>query len=266
MDLVHFCMEEDQGKDEAFFHLQEAITNWGKLLLATGGALKPIKCFFHLISFNWNEDGSWTYENNKEGEEFQAAVPLADGSFGKIQHLGINEPIKTLGFMTCPSGSSKGSIEYMQKKGIAWKDMVKAGKLSRRNVWFMLDKQFWPRISFGLCAVAATYRKLSECLMKIYYEIHLQGGIRCTARRRGTRQLAAGFYGVGCPHPAVECLIAQLNKLIMHFGNPSCLGLNMQTSVELLVIKLGLSLQPFAEDYDTSQHWVTPSGLKSVWE
>ncbi len=27
MDLVHFCMEEDQGKDEAFFHLQEAIMN-----------------------------------------------------------------------------------------------------------------------------------------------------------------------------------------------------------------------------------------------
>ena len=207
-DLVHFRMDEDQGKDEAFFHLQEAITNWGKLLLATGGALKPIKCFFHLISFAWKEDGSWFYESNEEDEDFQARVPLADGSLGDIQHLGINEPIKTLGSMTCPSGSSKGSIEYMQKKGTAWKDMIKVGKLSRRNVWFMLDKQFWPRIAFGLCAVPATYQELSECLMKVYYEIHPQGGIRRTARR-GTRQLAAGFYGVGCPHPAIECLVAQ---------------------------------------------------------
>jgi hypothetical protein len=32
------------------------------------------------------------------------------------------------------------------------------------------------------------------------------------------------------------------------------------------MIKLGLSLQPFAKDYDTCQHWVTPSWLKSVWE
>ncbi len=32
------------------------------------------------------------------------------------------------------------------------------------------------------------------------------------------------------------------------------------------MIKLGLSLQPFAEDYDACQHWVTPSWLKSVWE
>jgi hypothetical protein len=41
-DIIHFCMEEDLGKDEVFFNLQEAITNWSKLLLATGGALKPI--------------------------------------------------------------------------------------------------------------------------------------------------------------------------------------------------------------------------------
>jgi hypothetical protein len=52
----------------------------------------------------------------------------------------------------------------------------------------------------------------------------------------------------------------------MHYGSPSCLGINMQTSVELLMIELGLSIQPFAEDYDACQHWVTPSWLKSVWE
>jgi hypothetical protein len=153
----------------------------------------------------------------------------------------------------------------MQKKGTAWKDMIKVGKLSRRNVSFVMDKQFWPRISFGLCAIPATFHELSECLMKVYYEIHPQGGIRRTARR-GTRQLSTGFYGVGCQHPAIECLVAQLNKLIMHYGSPPCLGINMQTSVELLVIEFGLSIQPFAEDYDACQHWVTPSWLKSGWE
>ena len=79
----------------------------------------PGKCFFHLTSFTWKEDGSWFYANNEEDEEFQAKIPLADGSFGDIQHLGINEPTKTLGSMICPSGSSKGSIEYMQQKGTA---------------------------------------------------------------------------------------------------------------------------------------------------
>ncbi len=131
-------------------------------------------------------------------------VPLVDDSVGEIKHLGINEPIKTLGSMTCPSGCSKGAITYMQMKGTAWKDTIKVGKLSRRNVWFMMDKQFWPQISNRICAVKASYQELTKSLMKVYYKIMPQGGIRCTARR-GTRQLVAGFYGVGCPHPAIEC-------------------------------------------------------------
>jgi len=262
-DLVHFCMDEDQGKEESFYFLQEANTNWGKLLLASGGVLKPIKCFYHLISFEWKADISWVYENNKESDEFQAVVPLADGSVGEIQHLGIDMPIKPLGSMTCPSGCSEGSIAYMQTKGRAWKDMIKTGNLSRRNVWFMLDKQFWPRISYGLCAVTPLYRELRECLMKIYYEIHPRGGIRRMARR-GTRQLAARFYGVGCPHPAIECLIAQLNKFIMHYGSRSGLGLNIQTLLELLIIETSLSLKPVTEDYGTCCWYIAVDTLSTL--
>ena len=80
-------MDEDQDVMENFQHMQEAITNWGKLLLVTGGALKPSKCFFHLISFKWNKAGVWSYDNNEENKEYRARVPLADGSFGDIEHL-----------------------------------------------------------------------------------------------------------------------------------------------------------------------------------
>ena len=226
---------------------------------------KTQQVFFHLISFKWNKAGVWSYDNNKDNEEFRARTPMVDGSFGDIEHLGVETPIKTLGSMTCPTGCNKGSIKYMLDKANAWKDTISAGKLSRQNVWFMLEKQFWSRISFGLCAVTATLPELSKCLMKTYYEIQPQGGIRSTARK-GTRQLNAGFYGIGCPHPAVECLAAQLNKLIMHYGSKSCLGLNLQTSLELMIIEMGTTLQPLVENYNQCHHWLTPSWLKLIWE
>ena len=106
-------MDEWQDAEATFFGIQEAIINWGQLLLASGGALKPIKCFLHLISLKWNADGKWSYKNNEESKEFRAVVPLADGSFAQIEHLGVNEPTKTLGSMTCPSGSNKGAIKDM---------------------------------------------------------------------------------------------------------------------------------------------------------
>ena len=70
-DLIHFRMEELEDREETFFGLQEAIVNWGKLLLASGRALKPSKCFYHLISFKLKADGTWAYEDNVGNEEYQ---------------------------------------------------------------------------------------------------------------------------------------------------------------------------------------------------
>ncbi len=50
-DLFHLDMRQVETVTEAHDRLQESVFNWGKLLLATGGALKPAKCSFYLLSF-----------------------------------------------------------------------------------------------------------------------------------------------------------------------------------------------------------------------
>jgi hypothetical protein len=174
------------------------------LLIASGGALKPIKCFYYLVSFQWEPDGSWVYasnevdENNEENIEHRISVPTADGTSHYIQHLGVYEATKTLGSMTCPSGCNNAAILAMQEKSTAWSTTAKEGKLSRRDVWFMLGVQCWPRVKYGLCTNTAPFDLLSECLMKPYLQIQQQGGVRRSARR-GLWQLNRGFYGVICP-------------------------------------------------------------------
>jgi hypothetical protein len=78
------------------------VINWGKLLIATGGALKPAKCSYYLISFKWKSNGTWNYSMNKIRPDLQIRVPLADGSLADIEHLPFNGAVKTLGSMTCP--------------------------------------------------------------------------------------------------------------------------------------------------------------------
>jgi hypothetical protein len=58
-NVEHLNMNKLKSIKEAHGALQESITNWGRLLIATGGALKPAKCFYHIISFGWKQDGSW---------------------------------------------------------------------------------------------------------------------------------------------------------------------------------------------------------------
>jgi hypothetical protein len=135
----------------------------------------------------------------------------------------------------------------MKEKSEAWAATVKEGKLSQRNVWFMMENQFWPRIAFGIGVSMASFDTLYKCLMKPYYKIQSQGGVR-NSIRRGIRQMHLRFYGVGCTHPAIECFIAQINKLLMHLGTTSMLGITMQASLDLLILELGMSNQPFLQD------------------
>ena len=70
----------------------------------------------------------------------------------------------------------------------------------------------------------------------------------------------------GCPHLGIECAIAQVNKLLMHYGCPSNLGLKYRASLEFMSIEMGVSDQPLQESYRRYQDRVTHSWLKSLWE
>ena len=58
-DLLHLNMIEEETVEIVHEKSQEAIFNWGQLLIASGGAFKPVKCFFYLISFAWKNSGTW---------------------------------------------------------------------------------------------------------------------------------------------------------------------------------------------------------------
>ena len=58
-DIVHIDLNQNQSVKEAYASLQESVYDWGQLLLATGGAFKPPKCFYYLVSFSWRKDGKW---------------------------------------------------------------------------------------------------------------------------------------------------------------------------------------------------------------
>jgi hypothetical protein len=45
----------------------------------------------------------------------------------------------------------------MQDKVQAWLDKVIDAKLSRRNFWLLMDRQFWTQVGFGLCNNTASF-------------------------------------------------------------------------------------------------------------
>jgi hypothetical protein len=236
-DLVHIDMTADDSAFTTFSKTYKSIKSWGQLLIALGGAYKPPKCFYHLISFGFKANGSWYFEDNHEMEEYDMVVPMPDGKEWPIEHLPLSTAKETLGVWSCPTGDSTGNIDAMTVKAQEWVNRAKEGSLKRRNVWFLLDCQFWPRAGYDLCCLSAEHALLEKCLSKQYFELLPIGGVIRTAPTP-VRTLGKGFYGVGCPHVGVECTIQQVSKLLMHYGCDFNVGTKMKMSYNQLVIRV----------------------------
>ena len=61
-DTDLFIMNEcSRSSVDIWYESQNALTTWGKLLIATSGTPKPEKCFYYVVDYEWLDDGSWKY-------------------------------------------------------------------------------------------------------------------------------------------------------------------------------------------------------------
>ncbi len=101
--------------------------------------------------------------------------------------------------------------------------------------------------------------------MKQYHTLVPLGGV-CWLANQMVRQLDRGFFGIGCPHPAIECLALQTTKMLTHYGCETAVGCLLQPSVALLILELSVGSQPFTMDFLKCGAWVMDSWVKSLWE
>ena len=149
----------------------------------------------------------------------------------------------------------------MQDKAQGWVDKANNGKLKIRYLWFLLEKQFWPKVRYGLCGNTASFNQLEDCLQRQYWQIMPLVGIVRSAPKE-IRQFDKGFYGYGCPHLGVKSLVEQLNKLLMHYRFRTNVGLNMQLSLEVLTLEMGISSQSLQDSYKRYGPWITDGWFK----
>ena len=153
----------------------------------------------------------------------------------------------------------------MQNKAEECISRAKEGTLSRRDVLFLLDRQLLPRVGYGLSSNTLHWHRITYCLKNKWWQLIPLGGVIHTAPD-GVRQTSRGFYGVGCRHVGVKWFVKQTNKVLMHYGCPSNLGLKINISLEYMIQDMVTSLQPFQESYKKYEQWMTPCWLKSLWE
>ena len=195
-NIIHMHMDREESADEAHLALQESIDSWGGLLMATGGAFKPEKCFAYIVSYGWRKNSDWFYKPNEDLPEFGFSVPLPGDRRDTIEHTSTQTAKETLGVFSCPSGAATLALQALRDKASDWVARAQEGRPSRQDIWFLLDCQLGMGLKYGLDCNLASWRQLSDCLDRQWWQIlPLEGVVRSALA--AVRQLGLGFYWLG---------------------------------------------------------------------
>ena len=116
---------------ELWVQAQLELEHWSCLLNATGGALKPEKCFWYLLDYECM-DGEWKYADSALQE---LSITNPDGSTSPITQEHVTTSKKTLGIHDSPSGGNSTHLSYIKEKVRTWVGRMANGHLPSHMAW-----------------------------------------------------------------------------------------------------------------------------------
>jgi hypothetical protein len=97
---------------ELWLQTQRNLDQWSDLLQASGGALKPKKCFWYSLDYKCKA-GIWSYVDTSD---FELKIINADGKKIIIEQKTPTMSMETLGVNDAPAGGNVAHLEYLSNK------------------------------------------------------------------------------------------------------------------------------------------------------
>jgi hypothetical protein len=241
---------------------QDNLDKWASLLIATGGALNPSKCYWYMISSKCC-NGLWEYHNNTQ---HKLAILLPGGDCTEIAQLLVTEGKKMLGVWSSPTGSdTKHLQEVVLGKMSKWVGRLKNAHLPVHLAWKAYRHQLWPSIRYGIGTLATSRKDIKDLLHKLEFEMLSYLGVNQHVKTEW-RRLPREFGGIGLYNLSVEQFIAWMETLLQHYGAGFTTSKKLEASLEAMQLEIGCMGNPLDEDYATLGILATEGWVKAVWE
>ena len=260
-DLDLYTWKDDiTDPHELVLQSQREVSQWCLLLNATGGALKPEKCFWYLLDYSC-KGGEWSYSVHTD---FELSVINPDGSPSVIQQEAVTSSKKTLGIHDSPSGGNHGHLEFLHNKLTTWIARMKNGHLPAHMAWVAYRLQLWPGLRYGLGTMTNDLEVTETIFAKADYKTMPILGVARTVKRE-LRNLHPTFGGFGLFHLPTEQLICRINMLLQHYHTANSLSKKLDASFRLLQLQLGTPGNPLTLSYDKWGYLAPLSWVKMLW-
>mgnify|MGYP006144666903 FL=1 len=118
-DLLHKQEHSHGPQDTLVPWVQEATNHWAHLLHATGGNLKPAKCYWYLLQYRFIK-GIASLASKAQLSHHFLSIPQPDGSQVSIDLKDPTEASNVLGVLASPTGDGEPMLHHMLSKGYKW--------------------------------------------------------------------------------------------------------------------------------------------------
>eukprot|EP00956_Cyclotella_meneghiniana_P034366 scaffold104037_cov45-Cyclotella_meneghiniana.AAC.3 len=262
-DLLLRSKSRDLTLDQFFDDCQTAVTDWGQIVLATGGYLKAGKCFWYMMSWKW-VNGVPQLRTLRQIPKYKMTIPQKNGLPASIPLRDVGDAEETLGVWSCPKGDFGVHIEKKMEVGHLWVERLRRNKCPAADGWLGFRYSLIPKVTYGFAAITIDPDALEHAFQKLYRDV--LSPLRVNENiTKFYRMAPKRVMGLGMPNPGIKMLAYKLHLLQTEWNQPTSAGHMLRQSLEVFQMETGLSTNIIEADYDRYETLATGGWWKQFW-
>ena len=202
-DLIHVAINAFTTAEDILDDAQRMLNTWEGLLEATGGALRPEKCFWYMIDFYYTQ-GKWKY---KKQSQMPGILTVSNGV--EIKRYDLSEAQETLGVFAAVDGNWEEQKKQLIKKSNIFANQLKQESILPEDVWYCFTRSYFPAQNHVLQATYITQEQWDEILAPVLSVALRKSKIASTFPRK-LIFTSTQLQGLGIYHPYYNQHITQM--------------------------------------------------------
>jgi hypothetical protein len=239
-NLITVATSKSETPAQVMAWMQLAVNSWHSGLRASGGALKPEKCSWCLVSFYW-EQGPWFYATPALlPSSLTILVPASEPII--VTRHDPSEAIKVVGVMQALDGNMSAQLQTLQTKAEQWSQQIRDGWVPRNLARWALEAMLWPSLCNPPLRTSNLTERQGEQITSGFNHNLLP-----SLGTSGNYSLVfchapASLNGLALPHPYVEQGISHICLDLTHGAIDTPTGALLRASLEQAQLEVGIGI------------------------
>jgi hypothetical protein len=262
-DLLLRANSRDMSTDEFYDQCQAAVTDWGQIVLATGGFLKASKCFWYMMAWRWVK-GVPQLRPLSQLPNYKLYIPQKSGTPAAIPLRCVTDAEETLGVWSCPAGDFGVHVAKRMEAGHLWVERLRHNRCPAADGWLGFRYSLMPKMTYGFAAITIDHAELEAKFQALYRDV--LSPLRVNKNiMRFYRMAPKRFMGLGMPNPCIHMLSHKLHLLQSEWNQQTSAGQMLRQSLEVFQMETGFSSNILESDYDRFECLATGGWWKQLW-